>query len=679
MRMAAHRLLNHPIQSQRKLIEMSLSPFGMIRMRIATVSLAVICIASSLYGETISGTIQSGGTLSSVPLRNVNVTLFESTTGSPNRIAQAQSDSHGHFQITSSKESSESIFFLSAQVAGGVQFVAVLGPSLPSSVTMNELTTVAASYSMAQFYRTGTISGDSFGLRIAAGMNNNLVDVTSGSSSQVLLHSPNADETNSLRMTRTLANVLVACVNSRIATAVLLSLTKPARGSLPLDTAEALANLARDPAQNVRLVSLLAGLSSSYAPALITVPDAWTVTVKVNDSGDDSQSNLIGGPGNLVFDTDGYAWMTNNVVQGTTGSSTTMMVLKPNGQASDGSNGKPKSPVTGGGLLGGGYGITIDRRGSVWEGNFGWGMINPTTPDGNGSVSEFSPFGVPISGSEGYQGGPYRSQGMVADPSGNIWIASYGNDTVFVFPGGDPYHALKFPEEVGSGPFGAALAPDGTVWISNGLVGILPNSLAKYELKNGVLRRVFRLRQFGQQLRGLSVDSRGNAWVTSQGEDAVYAVDPKGNVLGMFKGGGIIGPWGTSIDGDDNVWVANFGPLTPGTNFTTGRLSKLCGANTSACPPRTRMGEPLSPGTGYTVPSAGSQVMLHDGSPLYGANGPPSFAPIMRQTSCLVDAAGNIWTLNNWKPSFDVDAKSNPGGDGVIIFVGIARPLSRGN
>jgi hypothetical protein len=159
-----------------------------------------------------------------------------------------------------------------------VQFVAVLGPSLPSSVTMNELTTVAASYSMAQFYRTGVISGDSFRLRIAAGMSNNLVDVRSGSSSNVLLNSPNADQTNSLRMTRTLANVLVACVNSHGATAELLALTIHARGSLPQDTAEALANLARDPAQNVKRIWMLAKLYSSYAPALINVPDAWTVT-----------------------------------------------------------------------------------------------------------------------------------------------------------------------------------------------------------------------------------------------------------------------------------------------------------------------------------------------------------------------------------------------------------------
>ena len=47
---------------------MSLVTFILVRMRIVTITLAVACLASSLYGETISGTIQSGGTTSSVPL-----------------------------------------------------------------------------------------------------------------------------------------------------------------------------------------------------------------------------------------------------------------------------------------------------------------------------------------------------------------------------------------------------------------------------------------------------------------------------------------------------------------------------------------------------------------------------------------------------------------------------------
>jgi hypothetical protein len=89
---------------------------------------------------------------------------------------------------------------------------------------VNELTTVAAGYSLAQFYETGVISGNSFGLRIAAGISDDIVTPATGESSPILLSSPNADETNSLRSTRSLANLLVACVNNPAVTAAFLEL-----------------------------------------------------------------------------------------------------------------------------------------------------------------------------------------------------------------------------------------------------------------------------------------------------------------------------------------------------------------------------------------------------------------------------------------------------------------------
>jgi len=48
----------------------------------------------------------------------------------------------------------------------------------------------------------------------------------------------------------------------------------------------------------------------------------------------------------------------------------------------------------------------------------------------------------------------------------------------------------------------------------------------------------------------------------------------------------------------------------------------------------------------------------------------------MRQTAAVIDQAGNIWSLNNWKPDIDIDILSNPGGDGVMIFVGLAAPAA---
>lgn len=184
---------------------------------------------------------------------------------------------------------------------------------------------------------------------------------------------------------------------------------------------------------------------------------------------------------------------------------------------------------------------------------------------------------------------------------------------------------------------------------------------------------------FGKALKAVVVDSQGNVWVASQDDSFVYAFQPNGMEIGKFNGGGIDGPWGLAIDGEDNVWVSNFGPLQPGSNFTSGGLTKLGGANRATRPPGTKLGDPISPTTGYTVPSAGGQVLMHNGEPLYGPGGAPSFAPIMRQTSVVIDQAGNLWSVNNWKPDFNTDVGGNPGGDGIVIFVGLAAPPPKAN
>ncbi len=623
---------------------------------------------SSAEPKSLSGVVQTGGTSSSQPLPNVNVTLFEATRVLPVVVGEATTDGSGQFTIQYEKSSSSSIFFVKADIGEGVEFITVLGPNLPASVTINELTTVAASYSMAQFFRTGVISGNSFGLQIAAGVNDNIVTSATGESSPVLLSSPNADQTNSLRSTRSLADLLAACVNDPDVTASLFDLTTPPGGLPPHNTAEALANLARDPGQNVDGIYALTLLSDLYAPRLLEMPDAWTVTVKVNDSGDDTI--LFGGPGNLAFDQRGYAWVTNNVVQGTPNSSNYVMALKPNGQPADGSSGTPRSPLTGGGILGTGFGVTVDPRGSVWFGNFGWGDCTgcDPSPSGNGSISRFTMSGAPVSQPNGYQGGPVRAQGLRSDANGNIWISSFGNNSVYVFLRGNPHQSLGFQQHDGSRPFDIAVAADGSAWVSNGL-GEPPSSVAKYALVNGALEQQFR-HFLGQALRAVSLDSHGNAWVASQGDNFVYGLRPDGTEIGHFNGGGMNGPWGTAIDGEDNVWVSNFGPLESGPPFA-GRLTKLWGVNPH---PGKKVGDPISPPTGYTVPSAGSEVLLHNGDPLYGPGAQPSFIPMMRQTSVVIDQAGNIWSINNWKPDFDIDVVSNPGGDGIIIFVGLASP-----
>lgn len=125
-----------------------------------------------------------------------------------------------------------------------------------------------------------------------------------------------------------------------------------------------------------------------------------------------------------------------------------------------------------------------------------------------------------------------------------------------------------------------------------------------------------------------------------------------------------------SLDAKGNAWVANFG-----TDDWTSRYSivQLCSA-TSNCPYGVSMGSAITPSTGYTLPSAGSQVLLNSGQPLYGTGAPPSYLPLMRMTSANPDMAGNIWAANNWKPPSLYDLLINPGGDRMVIFIGVAAP-----
>lgn len=630
---------------------------------------------ATVAGATLGGVVQSGGTSAVTPLPGIVVTLYEATATDPMKLDETTSDASGSFFVRSSRVYSDSIFFVTAKLSAQVELVAILGPVLPSKVTLNELTTVAASYSMAQFYRTGVIRGESFPLRLAAGMNDNLVNLMTGGSSLVLLTSPNANESQSLQITRSLANLLAECAANPTSAATFLDLAKDPRLPAPSSTPQALANVARNPAQNLFQIYSLTTNVMPYLPAVSEIPDAWTIAVKFNDSGDDQK--LIGGAAYLVFDESGYGWITDNVIQGTPYSSRILIVLQPNGKPAAGASGKPRSPITGGGVLGAGYGLTIDPQGSVWVGNFGWGpetncVYYPST-NCNGSISKFTPAGVPVSGPLGIQGGPVRAQGMASDASGNIWICSYGDNAVYVFRNGDPTQVSRLQAYEGSQPFGAQVAADGSAWITlgGGISGEFPANIGRYRLVGDQIQTLFEV-PVGKALKGLSIDSLGNAWLASQGDSKVYAVAPDGTILGGFQGGGVDGPWGVTVDGEDHVWVANFGPLD-GKPYSA-RISKLAGANPETRPPGRLLGDPISPDSGYTVLSAGSEVLLHNGTPLYGTNAPPSYDPMQRLTMTAIDRAGNLWALNNWKNNFLNDATRNPGGDGVVVFVGLAAP-----
>jgi streptogramin lyase len=641
----------------------------------------------------MNGKVQSGGSHGDIrALGYVDVVLCSAADNGMFIGPVEMTDSRGWFQLEASTTSTPGTFLVLAERTSKTPMMALLGPELPDDIVINELTTVAAVYCAAQFVR-GTplgIFGPSSGVRVAAAMSTNIADVRSGDFSQILTNSPNADQTNGLRLTASLANLLAWCVRDSRNCDAFFDLTTPPGGQRPANLVEALLNIAHYPANQVAaLYEQSQRVPQVYSPALTSQPDAWTLAVKVNDSGD--TNNMYGGPANLAFDREGRAWITNNVIQGSGASTEYCIVLDAAGRPAV-ENGRKLSPFTGGGLLGAAYGVALDSQENVWIGNFGWGNVFPAPA---GSVSQFTSSAVAMSPDKtsssytgGYQTGNFwRVQATVIDDHDNVWIAGWGSHTVAVLTNvtagrdGIRNPIVYDPGDETFMPFGIAMASDGTAWVVN--ANSTQSGLVQLQLDTTTreLTAISSPPPFGKTAKGIAIDSLGNIWVASGGDGYVYAFTSDGTSIGRYNTGAIDGPWGVAVDGNDNIWVANFGLLSPGT--FTGRLTHLAGANEATRPTGTSTGDVLSPySTGYTLPNQGDEILLADLTPLYGDQGPAMYIPFMRVTAVNFDAAGNIWCCNNWKPDFLLnlvgdplkDEQANPGGDGMVIFVGMAKP-----
>ena len=646
----------------------------------ATISLLSGCPSSGSGNTTvIYGVVSTGGGSTPIAIGGAAITIYQVQSGALSVVTQTTSDGSGHFTVKvpsnlANTTTNPITYYAVASKSPSIQLMASLGTGPISAVRINELTTVASAYAFAQLFRSDyLVAANALPMSIAAGMAENLVSAQTGSASTVIQTSPNGYETNTWSALGTLANVLAACTQGiSNACSNLFALTPNASGVTPTTTLQAIVNIALNPAVNVSGIYNLGNVVTSYVPALnanqapnssapLQKLDAWTMAVKVNNSG--SSSCPFGGPANLAFDANGYAWINNNVVQGQPYSSNCLMVLKPNGQPADGLLNTPNSPITGGGIYGSAFGVAVDKLGYIWSGNFGWG--GPPYWPPSGSVTKLSALGVPISPDTGYISGLTRVQGLAVDQSNNIWMASYGNNAIVVYPNQITNPVSYVDSNVQ--PFGMAISSDGYAWVT--YQG--SNTVSKLRYSNGGITKLFTVTLAnGSVPKGIAVDSLGNAWVAAGGTSTVYVINPSGTIIGTYTDQGLNGPWGVSLDAKGNAWVANFG-----TEDWTSRYSivQLCGA-TGNCPAGISMGTAITPSTGYTLPSAGSQVLLNSGEPLYGPGKLPSYLPLMRMTSANPDMAGNIWAANNWKPPGAYDLLVNPGGDGMVIFIGVAAP-----
>ena len=553
---------------------------------------------ASLRGEVLSG---------DMPLASTPVTLYRTPTagtGAAIPLGRSQTAADGSFRISyPPQHNPKAVLYLIAGRGAAVRLASVLGAApVPSTVVVNERTTVAAGFALAQFITGRSIAGKFPGPQNAAAMAANLVDARTGRLSSVLLTTPNGNQTSTVRTFNSLANMLVPCARSALACGPLFGLAGPPGGPVPRGILAAVADIARNPGHDVAgLFALARSGPVPYQPALGPSgrPDAWILALRFVGNG-----TSIDGPGNIAIDARGNVWVNNNLTfsanpRAVVCGGRLLFKFTPAGRF------VPGSPYTGGGLNGAGYGIMVDKRGNIWVSNFGFASPACADQPPHRSVSEFTPGGQPLSPDQtatspgGFsEGGIFWPQGIVSDRQGNIWIANCGNNTVTRYADGNP---KAFTSIGGLGiekPFDIAFNRRGQAFVTgngNNAVAMLnpDGTPARPPITGGGLSRPL----------GIAADSHGNMWVSNSAttgpscpgkvsakptfKAAITLINSNGSAIaGPFTGGGLALSFGIAVDGHDNVWVANFAGQ---------RVSEFCGTEPANCPPGTRTGQPISP------------------------------------------------------------------------------------
>lgn len=626
----------------------------------------LLAVAAHNTGPAVqNGSVRSGNS----PIVGSTVTLYRAGPEIGSNavvLGTAQSGPAGQFTIhyTPPAEADVVLYLIADGPQDGIRLATVLGTDdFPNNIRINERSTVATAYTMAQFINGENIGGKSPGPQNAGAILRNLVDLKTGGVGHVLRTPPNGSQTSTWPTFNSLANMLAGCVSGEVDCAMLFLLATPPGGPAPHDTLQAMVNIAHRPWDHNTELWALSEMSVRFHPALREAPVTWTLALKYVGNGHE-----FDGPGATAIDEHGNVWANNNYTFRNNHSvvscdSKLLSKLTPTGEDF------PGAPYTGGGLSGAGFGITLDPDGNVWVGNFGFfGSTCPCDliPLAN-SVSKIGAAGEPISPPGGYQQGCINApQATVSDQTGGIWLANQCGGTVTRYRNGDPNDYWIYdvatdqlidpqvcPPFSGEGPkpFGLAIDRDGNAWVSNNAGANATDTVFKLS-PDGQLLASVGVNEGINRPMGVCTDRNGNVWVSnsaivslpcaacdfvedygdlSLADEAFFSVsqfDSDGTPIRELHGGGLFIPWGNAVDGAGNVWIANFGRQ---------RVSQFSGAT----------GEPIAP-QGY-----------HSDA-------------LQRNTGVSIDPSGNVWLTNNWLLQPEL---TNPGGDGLVVFIGLAAPV----
>ncbi len=568
----------------------------------------------------IMGTLEGG--LS--PVSGASVTLYAAGTAygaNATALATTTSDSSGDFTLTYPVPGTPAALYVvalggsvvvdnkvaprnqlapkskaipaAANSAIGLMGLVGVSNAVPTSIEINELTTVAAECALAQFTdATGQIIGapssnaTGFGNALAQSQAN-LADITTGlpaifwSNNGVTEASCTGDtppvNCDGLERMDTIANILASCVQSVSSSSdECTTLFANTGGSTTLQAAHAMAT---NPVANVATLFMLQTESPQFTPNLDAAPDGWEIALNFDPSG------LLDGTNFLAIDADGNVWVPNfegNSVTEMSPSGALVGNFAPAAAEFDASDN-----------------LAIDAVGNVWVGNFDGASVSELLAGCSTSSCtglNFAPDGANFD----------NPQGLAIDTSGDVWVANPGSNSVTKLtsagalvgnfePEGSNFDVPQFiaidtaanvwitnivgdsvTELTSSGDLGGNFFPEGAAFDDPGGIAIdtagnfwIPNELGDSvaELLAGCSTEACTGLNFspaGSNLDesiSIAIDSANHVWVTNFGGDSVTELTSSGGLAGNFApaGAGFAGPDGLGIDASGNVWMANTG------------------------------------------------------------------------------------------------------------------------
>ena len=424
-----------------------------------------------------------------------------------------------------------------------------------SSVVVNEVTTVAATYALAQFLSAGGNLGASptnaVGLDNAVATAQALADIGKGSSPGPAFA---ANGSSPAAQIDTLANLLNACAISTAsgsACSALFAATATTAGA-PANTLDAMLDLVRNPAANVSGLYSLSAASTAFTPVLTAQPSDWTLFINYTGGGMNNPTSLgVDGAGNI--------WVASYLGAASL-FSTLGVPLLPQGATGSG--------------LGYSFGLAVDAKGDAWITNF-------PSPYGTGnSVVVFNESGTALSGGSGYFAGTNSfPTGVAIDTDGSAWVVDWGESFLShlssggqLLSGASGYTSAQLID-----PVQAAIDSSHYVWVANmggnTVTRVSPDGsqFTSYSCCSGP--------------SGLAIDQSGNVWVANYEGNSISEISSSGVVLsnGGFVSASLDDPQSVAIDGAGTVWICS---------YRGSSLTELAGSASS------RPGAVLSPASG---------------------------------------------------------------------------------